>query len=117
MFTKETLIKMFKQNEKCNFQIYTDIAYGKGINGVSYHSYIGYNYIDDDKRVKGIKSVIKGFAETYLVIECSKEGRFWYGDAKREVYIPYDRIVMVDFITDETHPLYGFTGNHNLNEI
>jgi hypothetical protein len=115
--TRETLIEMFKKNESSNFRIYTDIAFGRGINGVAYHSFVGYDYIDDDRREKGVTSVIKGFADTYLIIECRNTGRIWYSDAKREVYVPYDKIVMVDFITDEKHPLYGFNGKHNLNEI
>lgn len=117
MFTKEVLMEMFKKNKSLNFQIYTNIAYGRGINGVSYYSFMGDNYISDDCRTKGNKSVIKGFADTYLVIETHKESGFYYCNAKREVYVPYDNIVMVDFITDESHRLYGFTGKHNLNEI
>lgn len=119
MFTKEILMEMFKKNETLNFQIYTNIARGRGINGVEYRSFIGYNYIDDKKSNKGITSVIKGFADTYLIIECAqdKEWSFYYCGAKRDVYVPYDNIVMVDFITDEKHRLYGFPCKHNLNEI
>jgi hypothetical protein len=116
MYTREMLMDMFKQNEGYNFQIYTDIACGRGINGVDYYSFIGKNYTDDDKRTKGTTSVIKRFAKDYIVIECSKKGRIWYCDAKREVYVPYANIVMVDFVTDNTHPLYGYDGKHNFNE-
>ena len=116
MFTREMLMNMFKQNEGYNFQIYTDIACGRGINGVDYYSFIGKNYTDDDRRTKDTTSVIKRFAKDYLIIECSKEGRIWYCDAKREVYVPYANIVMVDFVTDNTHPLYGYDGKHNFNE-
>lgn len=116
MFAKEILMDMFKKNKNLNFQIYTDIAYGRGINGVSYYSFIGNNYTSDDRRTKGTTSVIKGFADTYLIIECKGKG-IWYSESQREVYVPYNNIVMVDFITDKSHPLYGFTGEHNLNEI
>jgi hypothetical protein len=116
MFTREMLMDMFKQNEGYNFRIYTDIACGRGINGVDYYSFIGKNYTDDDRRTKGTTSVIKRFAKDYIVIECSKKGRIWYCDAKREVYVPYANIVMVDFVTDNTHPLYGYDGKHNFNE-
>ena len=118
MFTKEILMEMFKKNPNRNFQIYTNIAYGRGINGVSYYSFMGTNYLDDDRKVIGTKSTIKGFADNYLVIEFVGEGyKFYYSGAKREIYVPYDNIVMVDFIADETHPLYNFKGEHNLNEI
>lgn len=115
MFTKEILMDLFKKNEKSNFQIYTNIARGRGINGVEYLSFSGYNY--DDDRQKYIASKIKGFADNYLVIQCAKTKGFWYGNAMREVYVPYDAIVMVDFVTDKEHPLYGFAGKHNLKEI
>lgn len=119
MFTKEILMDLFKKNTSLNFQIYTNIARGRGINGVSYYSFMGDSYLDDRRNTKGNTSTIKGFADTYLVIEVQqdRENRLYYCGAKREVYVPYDNIVMVDFITDESHPLYGFTGKHNLNEI
>lgn len=116
MFTREMLMEMFKKNEGYNFQIYTDIARGRGINGVDYKSFIGKNYANDDRRVKITTSVIKRFAKDYIVIECSSEGKIWYCDAKREVYVPYANIVMVDFVTDSFHPLYGYDGKHNFNE-
>ena len=106
---------LFKKNEKLNFRIYTNIAEGRGINGVLYKTFTGYNNNDD--REKYLESVIKGFADTYLVIQCAKTKGFWYSNAMREVYVPYDTIVMVDFITDKEHPLYGFMGKHNLKEI
>jgi hypothetical protein len=119
MFTKEILMDIFKKNENRNFQICTNIGVGRGINGIDFKSFIGDNYIDSERRRKGNTSSIKGFADTYLVIECARENEWghYYCGAKKEVYVPYNNIVMVNFITDETHPLYGFTGKHNLNEI
>jgi hypothetical protein len=117
MFTKNTLMDLFKKNEKRNFQIYTNIAYGRGINGVSYHSFVGDSYLDDDRRNIGNICSIKGFGETYVVIEYKGEKGFYYGNAPKEIYIPYDTIVMVDFITDESNKFYGFTGKHNLTEL
>lgn len=102
--TREVLKEMFAENEGLNFRIYTNIAEGRGINGVHYKTFTGYNY-DDDRR-KYLESSIKTFSADYLVIECAKTKGFWYDNAKRKVYVPYDKIVMVDFMTDETHPLY-----------
>jgi hypothetical protein len=117
MFTKEILMELFKKNEKRNFQIYTNIAYGRGINGVSYRSFIGDNYLDDNRRDIGNICSIKGFGETYVVIEHKGEKGAYYINAPKDIYVPYDAIVMVDFITDESHKLYGFTGKHNLIEV
>lgn len=117
MFTKETLMDLFKKNKERNFQIYTNIAYGRGINGVAYRSFIGDNYLDDDRRNIGNLCSIKGFGETYVVIEHKGEKGVYYCNAPKEIYVPYDAIVMVDFITDESNKLYGFTGKHNLNEL
>lgn len=118
MFTKEILMDLFKKNKKRNFQIYTNIAVGRGINGVDYRSFIGDNYLDDDRRKMGNLCSIKGFGETYLVIEYKGKGnKYYYCDVPKEIYIPYDAIVMVDFISDETNKFYGFTGKHNLKEL
>lgn len=116
MFTKEILMDLFKKNKERNFQIYTNIAFGRGINGVSYHSFVGDNYLDGDTRNVGNVCSIKGFGKTYVVIEYRRKG-YYYCDAPKEVYVPYDNIVMVDFITDKSHKLYGFTGKHNLDEL
>lgn len=116
MFTREMLMDLFKQNEKNNFQIYTNIAQGRGINGVSYESFVGKTYTDDNRRDIVISSVIKRFAKDYLVIERNAEKEIWYCCAKKEIYVPYSSIVMVDFITDKAHPLYGYDGKHNFNE-
>lgn len=118
MFTKETLINLFKKNEKRNFQIYTNIAVGRGINGVDYRSFMGDGYLDDDRRKIGNICSIKGFGETYLVIEYKGEdNKYYYCDVPKEIYVPYDAIVMVDFITDESNRFYGFTGKHNFTEL
>ena len=118
MFTKKTLINLFKQNEKRNFKIYTNIAVGRGINGVDYRSFMGDNYLDDDGRKFGNICSIKGFGETYLVIEYKGEdNKYYYCDVPKKIYVPYDAIVMVDFITDETNKFYGFTGKHNFTEL
>ena len=114
MFTKEILMDLFTKNAKRNFRIYTNIAEGRGINGVLYKTFTGCNY--DDNMRKYHESSIKGFGKDYLIIECEKTKGGWYGNAKREVYVPYGTIVMVDFINDEEHPLQ-FTGKHNLKEV
>ena len=117
MFTKEILMDLFKKNEKRNFQIYTNIAVGRGINGVDYRSFMGDGY-DDDRRCISNQYSIKGFGETYLVIEYKgKKNAYYYCEIPKEIYIPYDAIVMVDFITDESNKFYGFTGKHNLKEF
>ena len=117
MFTKELLMEMFRKNEGSNFCIYTNIAEGRGINGVSFKSFIGDGYASHDNRIQVNKTTIKGFADTYLIIEVNDGRGIWYSDSKREVYVPYATIVMVDFLTDESHPLYGFTGKNNIAEI
>lgn len=117
MFTKEILMDLFKKNKKRNFQIYTNIAVGRGINGVNYRSFVGDSYLDDDRREIGNICSIKGFGETYLVIEHKGEKGLYYCNAPKEIYVPYDAIVMVDFINDKSNKFYGFTGKHNLKEL
>ena len=108
MFTKEILIAMFKKNKTLNFCVYTNLGEGGGINGVSFASFIG----------EGIeeKHIIKGFADSYMVIEKTNSGAYFSG-AKKDIYLPYECIVRVDFITDTTHTYYKFNGKHNLKEI
>ena len=112
MFTKEILMDLFKKNEGLNYCIYTDIGVGRGINGVDFRSFIGELIDDRDK----IQHVIKGFTDNCIVIEKSTSG-YYYSDAKKDIYVPYEKIVMVDFITDTAHRYYKFTGRHNLKEI
>ena len=118
MFTKEILMNLFKENEGRNFRICTNIGVGRGINGVDFMEFIGMRY-DGDSNSVSVQTSVRGFADTYLVIECAKKREYprYFGSAHRVVYLPYDNIVMVDFITDESHPLHEFTGIHMLEEI
>lgn len=112
MFTKEILMDLFKKNEGLNFCIYTDIGIGRGINGIDFWSFTGEITYDG----KMTQHVIKGFADSCLVIE-KTTGGYYYSDAKKDIYVPYKKIMMVDFITDTSHKDYKFTGHHNLKEI
>ena len=108
MFTKEILKEMFKKNKTLNFCIYTNIGEGRGMNGVSFASFIG------EGKEEG--HIIKGFADSYIVIEKTDSGAYFSG-AKKDIYLPYECIVRVDFITDTTHSYYRFYGKHNLKDI
>lgn len=108
MFTKDVLKAMFKKNAKRNFCIYTNIGEGRGINGVDYMSFIGEG--------KEESHCIKGFADTYIVIEKTNSGCYFRG-AKKDIYIPYESIMRVDFITDVESNYYYFNGVHNLKDI
>ena len=55
-------------------------------------------------------------ADSYMVIEKTDSGGYFSG-AKKDIYLPYECIVRVDFITDITHTYYKFSGKHNLKEI
>lgn len=110
MFTKDVLKAMFKKNAKRNFCIYTNIGEGKGINGIDYMSFVGTcNYENH---------CIKGFADTYIVIEKTETGNEnYFSGAKKDIYIPYECIMRVDFITDVESNFYDFDGIHNLKDI
>ena len=110
---KETLIEIFKKNKDTNFSIITNIAEGRGINGVNFVKYYGEanrkpeyanNYtIDETTR-------IKGFMDTCIVIEHYKNNNYWAGGI-HTLYIPYDAIVGIDFVT-EHRPSYPLKISH-----
>lgn len=108
MFTKDILMAMFKKNKTLNFIIYTNLGRGRGINGVSFESFVGESSEESH--------IIKGFADSYVIIEKTDSGAYLTG-AKKDIYLPYEQIVRVDFITDVKSRFYNFSGKHNLKEI
>lgn len=105
MFTKEILMDLFKQNKKINFHICTNIPTSGGINGVLYDSYYG--------NCNGESHNIKGFADSYIVIERTNE----QGVVLRTIYVLYESITKVGFFADKRNPIYEFKGKVNLKEI
>lgn len=108
MFTKEILMSMFKKNKTLNFVIYTNLGRGRGMNGVSFESFVGESSEENH--------TIRGFADSYVIIEKTDSGPYIAG-AKKDIYLPYEQIVRVDFITDVKSKFYNFSGKHNLREI
>ena len=110
MFTKELIKDLFKKNAGRNFRIYTNIAQGCGINGVDYLSFLGEER--DDREIT--RHTIKSFEDHYFVVEMYNSNPFYYTDAGKDIYVPYEAVVMVDFITDPASRFYKFSGVNNL---
>lgn len=95
--TKETMMKMFEKNKNVNFRINTNIAEGKGINGVGYHSYCGEVQNSNFNETTNIVE----FDNDYLVIKNRMWETYWQG-GEHLIYLPYSSIVSVDFLLQ--HP-------------
>lgn len=95
--TRETLMKMFEKNKNVNFRINTNIAEGKGINGVDYSSYYGEvrncNFNETTNIVE--------FDDDCLVIKNEMWETYWRG-GEHLIYLSYSSIVSVDFLLQ--HP-------------
>lgn len=91
--TRETLMKMFEKNKNVNFCLNTNIAEGKGINGVGYHSYYGESSYNEQRETTNIVE----FDDDCLVITHTQNGVYWQG-GEHLIYLPYENIVSVDFL-------------------
>ena len=96
---KETIIKIFENNKTTNFSIITNIAEGKGINGVAFNTHIGCvqgkkEYSDEQYVVERTK--ILGFMEDCIVLEKYVNNAYWQG-GEHTIYLPFDNIVTIDF--------------------
>lgn len=100
--TRESLMKMFEKNKNVNFCLNTNIAQGKGINGVGYHSYYG----EVTQKEQGETTNIVEFDDDCLVINHSLDGGYWQG-GEHIIYLPYENIVSVDFLM-QTNNSYRF---------
>lgn len=79
--TRETLIKAFVDNRGRKYTIYTDICYGRGINGVAYRDYHSWTS-------EGQLIYVIDFAEDCIVLVNQKD---------TVIYLPYERVVEISF--------------------
>lgn len=113
MFNKSIITSMFNDNKGINFIITTSIGVGKGINGVSFKTYVGIAYQKkgySNEYVLSQKTDIVEFADDCLVMmvenKDSSNGRI----GTMKVYLPYSVIVMVEFVK-ETNSVECFPKN------
>lgn len=119
---KATIIDMFKKNDGTNFIIYTSIGAGRGINGVSFKTFIGTEYDCETSKCLVQKSKIVGFNDDCLILEVENHsadcGRGRIGTMK--VCLPYSSIVMVEFVEKTNTELYfpkKLPFKHNFNDF
>ena len=100
---KETLMKIFQDNKTTNFCISTSNATGRGINGVSFDDYTGClmarNDYGDGYHITQTTKII-GFMEDCLVLEVNQPSTSYWCDSSHKVYLPYNVITCVDFVTE-----------------
>ena len=108
--TRETFLEIFKGNENFNFSIYTNIAQGRGINGVSFNKFVGEVVRKSDANLRYYREInhIAKCCDNYVVIdvyECATDD-----DAKQNYtplskqtryYLPYDAIVLIELYTKD----------------
>lgn len=91
--TREILMKMFEKNKNVNFCINTNIAEGKGINGVDFSSYFGEVQNSNFNETTNIVE----FDNDCLVLKNKKCETYWQG-GEHLIYLSYSSIVSVDFL-------------------
>lgn len=96
--TRETLMKMFEKNKNTNFRINTNIAQGKGINGVAFSSYIGEV---TNSQFNEITNIVE-FDDDCLVLKNKMWESYWQG-GEHLIYLPYSSIVSVDFLLQHSN--------------
>ena len=89
---KNTFLKSMELKDKFGgtFKIYTNIAIGKGINGVGYDEY----YEDAKYNQWSQKTNIVEVADDYVVIDIENNGVYPYGNYT--LVIPLENIVKIE---------------------
>ena len=97
-------MRIFEDNKTTNFCISTSNATGRGINGVSFDDYCGCvmtcNDHGDGYHITQTTKII-GFMEDCLVLEVDNPCNNYWGGGIHTVYLPYNTITSVDFVTEE----------------
>lgn len=108
--TRETFLEIFKGNENFNFSIYTNIAEGEGINGVSFNTFVGEVISRSDANLCYYRKInhIAKCCDNYVVIdvyECKtdkeREQNHTPLSKKTRFYLPYDAIVLIEICTKD----------------
>lgn len=107
--TREDFLAIFKGNEKNNFCIYTNIAQGRGINGVSFNTIEGEVVYRSEANLCYYRKInhIAKCLDNYFVIEhyvSLEDSRVTNSDKSKTYYIPYEVVNMIEFNhTDNRH--------------
>lgn len=108
--TRETFLEIFKGNENFNFSIHTNIAQGRGINGVSFNKFVGEVISRSDANLCYYRKInhIAKCCDNYVVIdvyECrtDKERTQNHTPLSKQTryYLPYDAIVLIEICTKD----------------
>ena len=118
--TKETVMAIFNAHKTTNFCITTNIAEGRGINGVSFGSFEGESLVKKeyhDEYYHASWTKILGFMDECIVL-CHYENHSYWDGGEHIYYIPYSNIVSISFREKDT-PAYPIKmmRQHNLKEI
>ena len=108
--TRETFLEIFKGNENFNFSIHTNIAQGRGINGVSFNKFVGEVISKCDANLRYYRKInhIAKCCDNYVVIdvyecETDDDGIENYTPLSKQTryYLPYDAIVLIEICTKD----------------
>jgi hypothetical protein len=87
----------------CNFVIKTNIARGRGLNGVTYDSYYGYTTANDE--ILRTKIVDCYNATNVLVLETNNENCDYpfINGGKRKIFLDTNSILSIELIEDSSY--------------
>lgn len=109
--TKNDFIAAFKRIGKQNFIIQTNISIGRGINGVSYEEYIGawqWNEKDGATSFNHFKQTqILGVLDDCVVLGVHIKEKDWWHNGFHIDFVPFDNIVRVRFLDEQSRPYRG----------
>ena len=102
--TEKAFTKLVSMNEGKNFQILTNIARGRGINGVEYLNFYGSHQWEENQNKHYERTTICACAEgcLHIVVETTADPGFRYGTY--DYYIPLENVVGIMFIESQKSP-------------
>lgn len=99
--TEQAIKEIFKKHAKDNFIIYTNIAAGRGINGVSFGTYKGYyrhkeefnsEWHEENTKFVDVKNGV-------VILKYDREGNYdIYKNGNRTIYLDVNSVLSIEII-------------------
>lgn len=111
MITKQEFVAIFNANKGKNFIISTNIAVGRGINGVDYKEFVGYWRFEENHYgsiIEYYKSTyIMGVTENCVVLKTINNTEDRWKNGTQLHFIPFSNIDNITFLESNCSPYRG----------
>lgn len=100
--TEQAIKEIFKKHAKDNFIIYTNIAAGHGINGVSFNKYNGYYRYEDSGYNPKWYEIITKFVNVengVVRLDYDRKGNYdTFKNGKRTIYLDVNSVLSIEIV-------------------